>query len=382
MHLPSFTNLYKELISTPSISSTEKSLDLSNKGVIDLLADWFSQLGFTIQVTTVPNNPGKYNLVATYGSGDGGLLLAGHTDTVPFDEGQWSKDPFQLTEQDNKWYGLGTIDMKGFFAFVIEACKNIDLTKLDKPLRILATADEETTMAGARAIAATKNFKPDYAVIGEPTGMVPVFMHKGHMSEAIRVTGRSGHSSDPANGINAIEIMHQVTTELLKLQRHLKERYACEHFKVPQPTLNFGHIHGGDSPNRICGCCELHIDMRPIPGVNPDELFMLLNQALLPVQQQWPGSVDIYHLHEPIPAYACEPNSALIALAEQLTGESAIPVNYCTEAPFIQQLGGDTIVMGPGHIAQAHQPDEYLDLSSVKPTQTIIRQLITQVCTN
>ena len=272
--------------------------------------------------------------------------------------------------------------MKGFFAFVLEACKNIDLTKLDKPLRILATADEETTMAGAKAIAAAQSFRPDYAVIGEPTGMVPVFMHKGHMSEAIRITGRSGHSSDPANGINAIEIMHQVTGQLLLLQRKLKEQYACDHFAIPQPTLNFGHVHGGDSPNRICGSCELHIDMRPIPGVSPDELFMLLNQALLPIMKQWPGAVDVYHLHEPIPAYACDTDSALIKLAEKLTGEAVIPVNYCTEAPFIQQLGCDTIVMGPGSINQAHQPDEYLDLSTIKPTQAIIQKLIEETCKN
>ena len=198
MQLPQFSELYKSLILTPSISSLEKELDISNKPVIDLLSGWFSELGFSITITSVPETNGKFNLVATYGQGDGGLLLAGHTDTVPFDDGLWTKDPFKLTEKDDKWYGLGTIDMKGFFAFVLEACKNIDLTKLDKPLRILATADEETTMAGARAIAAAQSFRPDYAVIGEPTGMVPVFMHKGHMSEAIRITGRSGHSSDPA----------------------------------------------------------------------------------------------------------------------------------------------------------------------------------------
>lgn len=380
MSLPKFKDLYKELIATPSISSTDSHWDSSNKQVIDKLANWLSQLGFQVQITTVPNVEGKFNLLATFGEGDGGLLLAGHTDTVPYDEGQWTKDPFKLTECDNKWYGLGSIDMKGFFAFVLDACQHMDLTTLNKPLRILATADEETTMSGARAIAAAKTIRPDYAVIGEPTGMVPVFMHKGHMSEAIRITGRSGHSSDPANGINAIEIMHLVISALIKLREQLKEKYACNHFVVPQPTLNFGHIHGGDSPNRICGCCELHIDIRPIPGVTTDELYLLLQQSLDGIRKQWPGAVDIYHLHEPIPAYACSTDSALITLAEQLTNEKAIPVNYCTEAPFIQQLGCDTIVLGPGSITQAHQPDEYLDLSCVKPTQEIISRLINRVC--
>ena len=319
-------------------------------------------------------------MVATLGQGEGGLLLAGHTDTVPFDDGQWSKDPFKLTEDGNRLYGLGTIDMKGFFAFILEGVKGLDLTKIKKPLRILATADEETTMAGARDIASRQHIKPDYAVIGEPTGLVPVFMHKGHMSEAIRITGRSGHSSDPSKGLNAIEVMHKVIAELLKVQQLFKDKYNCPHFEVPAPTLNFGHIHGGDSPNRICGCCELHIDMRPIPGVSPNELFITLKAALSDIEKHYPGAVDVFHLHEPIPAYSCSETSELVQTAEQLSGHKAQAVNYCTEAPFIQQLGCDTIVMGPGHIGQAHQPDEYLDLSFVKPTSALLSDLIKRFC--
>ena len=147
-----FFSLYKNIIAIPSISSTDPRWDQSNEAVIRLLADWFGQLGFQCEVTALPDLPGKFNLVATYGQGEGGLLLAGHTDTVPFDEGGWSKDPFKVTEEGNRLYGLGTIDMKGFFAFIVEALKEVDLKTLSKPLRILATADEETTMAGARAL--------------------------------------------------------------------------------------------------------------------------------------------------------------------------------------------------------------------------------------
>ena len=190
-----FFSLYKNIIAIPSISSTDTRWDQSNEAVIRLLADWFGQLGFQCEVTALPDLPGKFNLVATYGQGEGGLLLAGHTDTVPFDEGAWTKDPFKVTEEGNRLYGLGTIDMKGFFAFIVEALKEVDLKTLSKPLRILATADEETTMAGARAIAAAAELKPDYAVIGEPTGLVPVVAHKGHMSEAIRITGGPAHSA-------------------------------------------------------------------------------------------------------------------------------------------------------------------------------------------
>ena len=235
-------------------------------------------------------------------------------------------------------------------------------------------------MAGARAIAAAAEIKPDYAVIGEPTGLVPVVAHKGHMSEAIRITGKSGHSSDPANGVNAMEIMHKAMGQVLKLQRDLKERYADHRFAVPQPTLNLGYIQGGDSPNRICGCCELHIDMRPTPQVGPDELMGMLKEALSPIEIHQPGCLHLQHLHEPIPAYACEDGSDLVREAERASGRAAESVNYCTEAPFIQQLGCQTIVMGPGHITQAHQPDEYLDLSFVKPTTAVLQHLIRRFC--
>jgi len=385
MALPNFLDLYSQLIATPSISSTDRSWDSSNENVINLLALWFDELGFSTNISQVPGLEGKFNLVATLGAGplddiDGGLLLAGHTDTVPYDEGRWSRDPFKLQQEGNRLYGLGSIDMKGFFAFVLEACKDIDVNKLKKPLRILATADEETTMSGAKAIAASSNLKPEFAVIGEPTGLMPVHMHKGHMSEAIRVTGKSGHSSDPANGLNAIEIMHKVISSLMQLQQTLLERYQNPHFKIPQPTLNFGHIHGGDSPNRICGCCELHIDIRPLPGLKVEELYQLLNNSLSEINKIYPNAVELIHVHEGIPAYSCDLDSKLIQIAEHLTGKKAEAVNYCTEAPFIQQLGCDTIVLGPGSIDQAHQPDEYLDLSMVKPTQKVVSQLIQRFC--
>lgn len=375
-----FFSLYKNIIAIPSISSTDPKWDQSNEAVIRLLADWFSGLGFRIEVTALPDLPGKFNLVATLGEGEGGLLLAGHTDTVPFDEGAWNKDPFKVTEEGNRLYGLGTIDMKGFFAFIVEALKEIDPTQLKKPLRILATADEETTMAGARAIAAAAELKPDYAVIGEPTGLVPVLAHKGHMSEAIRITGKSGHSSDPANGVNALELMHQAMGQILGLQRRLKEQYADPRFAVPQPTLNLGYIQGGDSPNRICGCCELHIDMRPTPQVGPEELMGMLKEALSSIEIHQPGCLHLQHLHEPIPPYACPDDAVLVREAERASGRRAESVNYCTEAPFIQQLGCETIVLGPGHIAQAHQPDEYLDLSFVEPTKQVLRHLIQRFC--
>ncbi len=140
--LPNFSDSLKQLIASPSISSTQESWDQGNHDIIQLLAAWFEQLGFSISIQAVPLTRNKFNLLAKLGSGQGGLLLAGHSDTVPFDENRWSSDPLKITEKDNKFYGLGTCDMKGFFAFILQVCKGLSEKQLKKPLYILATADE------------------------------------------------------------------------------------------------------------------------------------------------------------------------------------------------------------------------------------------------
>jgi len=380
MSLPSFISMYQQLIAAPSISAIEDHLCMSNKSVIELLAQWCESLGFNCEIIELEGNKGRYNLLAKRGQGDGGLMLAGHTDTVPFDDSRWNQNPFKLTELDNKLYGLGSIDMKGFFAFVLQAISELDEKQQTQPILILATADEETTMAGAQQICKHPNLKPSRCIIGEPTDMTPVFTHKGHMTSAIRVVGRSGHSSDPERGLNAIEVMHKVITKLLILKEQLKNKYSINYFEIPYPTLNLGNIHGGDNANRICGCCEMHIDMRPLPGLSVQELQALLLDATFDINQQYPNSVSVIDLHEPIPAFTGNTDSALVKLAENIAGQKAVAVNYCTEAPFIQQLGCETIVMGPGSINQAHQPDEYLAMEKIKPSQQIISNLIKASC--
>lgn len=377
--LPPFIELYRELIATPSISATDSALDQSNQTLINLLAGWFSSLGFQVDIQPVPGTRNKFNMLARIGGGSGGLLLAGHTDTVPFDDGRWTRDPFTLTEQNNKLYGLGTADMKGFFAFILDALRDIDSTKLQKPLYILATADEETSMAGASYFAQSSQLRPDCAIIGEPTSLRPVRAHKGHISNAVRILGQSGHSSDPTLGVNAIELMHEAISHLMVLRGTLQERYHHPAFDIPYPTMNFGHIHGGDSANRICGCCELHMDIRPLPGLTLADLDGLLTEALEPVSTRWPGRLTIEAMHPPIPGYECPADHRLVAVVEQLLGTKTDVVNYCTEAPFIQQLC-PTLVLGPGSIKQAHQPDEYIDTAFIKPTRELISQVVRHFC--
>ncbi|MEF2507922.1 acetylornithine deacetylase [Vibrio mimicus] len=377
MPLPSFLEVYEGLISTSSISSTDARWDEGNEQVIAKLADWLSALGFGIQIEQVA--PNKHNLIAKLGNGEGGLLLAGHSDTVPFDEGRWNYNPHALTQANNRFYGLGTADMKGFFAFIYEAVKKVDWSKQTKPLYVLATCDEETTMLGARHFTENAPFKPDYCIIGEPTSLVPIRAHKGHVANAIRVTGKSGHSSNPALGVNAIEIMHEVLFALMQLRDRLIKEYHHPGFEIPTPTLNLGHIHGGDSPNRICGCCELHYDVRPLPGISLDGLDNLMRDALSEVQQKWPGRIELIPLHDPIPGYECAHDHPFIHGISEICEQEAETVNYCTEAPFLQQVC-PTLVLGPGSIDQAHQPDEFLAFEFIDPTVRVLSRAMQKYC--
>ena len=377
---PQFADLLHQLIALPSISCTNPELDQGNRRVIDTLADWLENRGFGVEIQPVSADGHKANLVAKIGSGNDGLVLAGHTDTVPFDENRWNSDPFELTEAGGRLYGLGTADMKSFFALTIEALRTLDLSKLQHPLIILATADEETSMSGARALSAAQLSGARFALIGEPTGLKPVRMHKGMMMEAIRLTGRSGHSSDPALGNSALEAMHRVMTELLKWREQLQSANRNPLFEIPVPTLNLGHIHGGDNPNRICGHCELQIDIRPLPGMNLADLRYELERRLTQSLAGTSVSFETLSLFDGVPAIETPASSQLVQSVEKLTGTESEAVAFSTEAPFYNDLGMETVILGPGNIAQAHQPNEYLAVEQIGPMVKLVQHLVHRFC--
>lgn len=378
--LPPLITLLHELIAIPSVSSTQPDWDMPNRPVIDQLAAWLAALGFKIEIVPVNSSGSKANLLATLGTGPGGLVLAGHTDTVPFDQALWRSDPFAIVERDQQLYGLGVSDMKGFFPIVIEAIKKYTGAALQQPLIILATADEESSMAGARLLAELGKPKARYAVIGEPTGLRPIRLHKGIMLESIRVQGQSGHSSNPSLGNNAMEAMHQVLTLLLAQRDAWMTQYQHPGFEVATPTLNLGHIHGGDNPNRICGQCDLHYDIRLLPGMDPHQVRHTIRQRLALLAEQTGTQICLEPLIESVPPFEQAADSNLVRLAEKLTGYSAESTAFATEGPFLQQLQMETIVLGPGHIAQAHQPNEYLAMNQIQPAVQIVEQMIQQVC--
>ncbi len=377
---PSLMTMLSELIAAPSVSSVSPEFDSSNMPVIELLADWLQHEGFSVEVLPLAAQPNKANLIATLGSGPGGLVLAGHTDTVPYDEHRWQFDPFRLTEKDGRLHGLGTSDMKGFFALAIEAARAFDAAQLQQPLIILATADEESSMDGARALVELGRPKARYAVIGEPTGLRPVNAHKGILMEAIHLQGRAGHSSDPSLGNNALEGMHHAIGEIIAWRDELQREYRNEAFKVPFPTLNLGHIHGGDNPNRICGDCELHIDLRPLPGMDMEQLRNELWRRIEHKIAATGLGLNIRPLFSGINGMETARDSAIVQAAERLTGHGAEAVSFGTEGPFLSEMGMETVILGPGDIAQAHQPDEFIALDTLQPTVALLQQLIQRFC--
>ncbi len=370
----------ERLIGTPSVSAVVPELDMPNRPVVDLLAEWLEHEGFAVEVLNVTGDGKKANLVATKGRGPGGLVLSGHTDTVPFDDGKWQSDPFRATERDGFLYGLGSSDMKSFFAVAIEAARLFEASALSEPLIILATADEECGMSGVRALVERGMPKARHAVIGEPTNLKPIRLHKGVSMESIALTGRSGHSSDPSLGRNALEGMRRAMNALVAYRDELDRAHRRDDLTPPTTTMNLGNIKGGDNPNRICAHCELQHDIRVIPGLDVDQIRGELHRRVLAAIAGLELVMEAGPLHEPVPPFETEATADIVRAAEELTGHASGAVSFGTEAPFFNAAGMRSIVLGPGDIAVAHQPNERVELASIPRAVDLIAQLVGRMC--
>ncbi len=376
--LPPMLTMMHDLVGLPSVSSSHPQFDMSNLEVVHTLANWAESLGFQCEI--MPVSPGKYNLLATCGQGQGGLLLSGHTDTVPYDNQGWLSDPFKLIQRADKLVGLGIADMKCFFAMALHAAAKFKPEQFKSPLMLLATCDEESSMRGAQSLRQDQFLGIAQAVIGEPTGLRPVRMHKGILMCRLRVQGQSGHSSNPELGHNALEAMHYMMQSLLDYRAHMQQTYQHPLFTVPYPTLNLGCLHGGDNPNRICADCELQFDLRPLPGMDTQALLQTLQSQISLVAEQHQVQATLEPLFSGTPAFSCREDAAIIQACIRLTGSDACAVSYATEAPYLSALGLDTVILGAGDIDCAHQPNEYLDLERIAPMTQMLEQLIRQFC--
>ena len=379
MSFPSFAERLREIVSLNSISSEEPELDQSNESVIRCLERWLRELGFDVTLIKVKEKPLKYDLLARLGEGDGGLLLSGHTDTVPADPASWKLDPLSLTETEDRYTGLGSIDMKGFFAFAADAAASFSGKKLREPLYILATSDEETTMNGAKAFMEQASIRPRAVIIGEPTSLTPVYKHKGYMAFRVIAHGRRAHSSNPAEGINAIEIMHRAIAGIMKFRDSLK-KFRSSDFKVPEPTLNIGIIRGGDSPNSVPDTCVMQFDVRPTELTPVDFIEKEVRKAIAQSAGEYSGSIEIEDLYPPLPAFGGGKDQPVVRKLAELSGNEPVTVGYATEAGLLSALTQNTVVFGAGSISNAHQPDEHLLKKEIEPMSRILREIICLIC--
>jgi acetylornithine deacetylase len=375
--LPNTREMIAQLIATPSVSCVHADLDMSNRGVINKIAEWSESLGFEVEIQ--PVDEGKSNLIARAGSGSDGLVLSGHTDTVPCDPTLWSSDPFKARETDDRIYGLGSCDMKSFLALALNASSSVNLANLNRPLTIVATADEESTMNGARLIADNGKKLGRFCVIGEPTGLSPVRQHKGSLTMSVEFVGQSGHASDPSLGNNALEGMYHLMTALFAYRERIEGQYNDPAFTIPTPTMNLGHIHGGDNSNRICGACTLLIDIRFLPSMSYAALQSDLEQMASEIASARDLEVHTKTFGEGR-AMNTDEASEIAQYLTHLTGKRTGSAAFGTEAPYFNAMQTETIVIGPGSINQAHQPDEFLPVAQIDPTINMLKSLIDRFC--
>ena len=372
---------FARLIKAGSVSSTEPHLDTSNEAAAATVAEMLESAGFSVEMMAVPQHKGKLNIIAHAGprEPDSGLILAGHSDTVPCTEEDWQSDPFTMELRDGRLYGLGCCDMKGFFAALCEALPMIDLATLRQPLKVWATADEECGMCGARAMRAAE--PAAMVLLGEPTGLVPGYAHKGAIAGKLICHGKAGHASQPAAGANAIDGIHQVLAALIAWREDELNLVADHAFDPPHQTLSFGIIRGGDAHNRICSRCELWFDCRLLPGTAPDTVFARILACAEAALADIPEiTVRMNKLGHPVPAMHTALDAPVIELATTVAGRAAIALPYATEAPYYASYGMDVAILGAGHIGQVHQPDEYVEVAQIDRLAAMISSVVAKAC--
>lgn len=353
-----------DLIAFPTVSTD------SNLAMIAYLADRLESLGARVDTFADPTGA-KGNLFATLGpEGDGGIVLSGHTDVVPVEDQDWSSDPFEMIERDDRLFGRGTCDMKGFIAASLAMAERFTTLPLKRPLHFAFTHDEETGCIGGQALVAelvAQGLKPAVAIIGEPTEMRVIEGHKGCKEVTTSFVGRAGHSSQPDLGVNAVEYAVRYIGKLMEIREALKTRApANSRFDPPWTTLQIGVIEGGVAHNVIPDHAHLSWDLRCVQ--DSDEAFVdeaitaHVNDVLLPAMKAIAPEADIVtEVVGNVTGLAAMEDSEAVKLVSDLTGANGTDVvAFGTEAGLFQKAGIAAVVCGPGSILQAHKPDEYI----------------------
>jgi len=383
---PETLKILSELIKFQTVSGT------SNVKLIEYCEKKLSKLGAT-SFKTFDKAKQRVNLFSTISGkkklNGGGIILSGHTDVVPASVKEWSFNPFIATQKNNKVYGRGSTDMKGFIACSLALAPYFASQNLKKPIHFSFTYDEETACQGAPVMIEElkkRNLNCSICIVGEPTNMKAVQAHKGCYEYSTHFTGLAGHGSAPDKGVSAVEYAARFVNKLMELREELKKREPKNSvFTPPYTTLGIGRIKGGLARNVIADQCVVDWELRPV--VPEDGEFVNKNmdtyvkEVLLPKMKKVYPKADIKkEIIGEIIGFNKEENSEAINLVCNLTGDNSREVvSFGTEAGLFQEIGISTVVCGPGSVEQAHTIDEYVSFDQLKKCLKMLADLKEQM---
>ena len=347
----------------------------SNLELIHYVRDYLAELG--VAATLVHDAEGrKANLYATLGPADrGGIALSGHTDVVPIDDQDWSRDPWAVSEDGGRLYGRGTCDMKSFVAVALAHAPRFLEGNLGTPIHLCFSYDEEIGCQGVPRLLnylAGQPVKPKLCIVGEPTDMKVVTAHKGKLSMGCHVRGKEAHSSLAPHGVNAIQAAAKVINHLTEMAADKAANGPFDpDYDVPHTTVHTGLIAGGTQLNIVPGHCSFEFEFRYLPEDSPAALLAEVKRfaeaEVRPAMRAIdPASGFTWEELPSFPGLNVPADAEVVALAKALSGGNATSkVAFGTEAGLFDQSGIPTVVCGPGSIDQAHKPDEFVTLEQV-----------------
>jgi acetylornithine deacetylase len=356
----------------------------SNLELIHFVRDELARHGVASRLT-YDDTGTKANLFATIGAGKpAGVIVSGHTDTVPWDNQDWSVDPLGGELRDGRLYGRGSADMKSFIGLAVAQVPAWLAADLPNAIHLALSYDEEVGGFGAERLIAdmrASGVRPLACIVGEPTGMVPAVAHKGVYRWRCCVRGHAAHSSLTPKAVNAIEVGARVIGKLVGMSERWRdgdERY--EGFDVPYTTSSVGVIEGGVADNIVPEDCRFHYEFRNLPGTDALAMQAELTAyaaSLEPAMRAVDDAAGIrFETICAMPAFLARDDDPAVALARRLA-ESKVTtlVAFGTEAGLFQRAGVPTVVCGPGHIAQAHQADEFVSLEQLAAAERFLQAL-------
>jgi acetylornithine deacetylase len=360
---------------------------LSNLELIHFIRDYLAGHGVDSLVIGDRSHT-KATLFASIGiADDPGFLLAGHTDVVPVDGQQWTTDPFQLNRRGARLYGRGTADMKGFIASVLAAVPRMVNQPLRMPIHLAFTCDEELGCIGLHDLLQDAGRLPIHAkmgIVGEPTSMRLVLAHKGKVAIRVTVRGLEGHSSNPAAGVNAVEFAAELISFIRRLNLEKQNSGPFDpQYEVPHTTLHVGTVHGGTVLNVVPAECIFDFEIRYLPEDPAEPIIERIRRfaadELEPAMKRVNSSSGIaFHDRFSYPGANIAPDAEVVSLVQPLVESKTAPakIAFGTEAGLYQQRCGiPTVVLGPGDIRNAHQPDEYVDAAQLAACDLFLDRL-------